>query len=67
LGKEKEDVVFVPGENMVAGGGTFKYWSLRFPATDGDSKILDYRLRFFKKKEMEHAVGLIKQLLASQR
>lgn len=67
MGKETEDVVFVPGENMVAGGGTYKYWNLRFPATDGNEKLLDYRLRFFKKADMEYAVQAIRGLLASQR
>ena len=64
--KEREDVVFVPTEVMVAGGGTYKVMKLRFRDTAGELNILDYKLEFYKKDQLEYAMNAIRGLLASQ-
>jgi len=65
--KEREDAVFVPGEAIVAGGGTYKFSKLRFIDTQGQQLILDTDLRFYKKDQLDYAMNAIRGLLASQR
>jgi hypothetical protein len=66
-GKDREDMVFVPGEATVAGGGTHKFWDLRFTDVQGQHLILDLGLRFYRKDQLEYAMNAIRGLLASQR